>query len=380
MIRKIIIYEVHHSNFNRYVIPFANFLIDSNVAEEIEMVYDSFVEADKIEVDRSSKIGHRNVRDAYRELKATENKQVAFLTYSYRITDLFWTYKFKKLKAHCFQQQHGMYAEFLERSFLGYFSVIPRKVTYLKSMLFFFLTGRWAVFLYMLNKDFLKSSRVNHVLENKLQKYISPVLSDHVFVWGDYWKEWFVSNHFYPSTDRFTNIGNPDYHKFIKGKIRTRLSGKVCYIAQTFVEDGRMDQSAYLDLIGEIALGLKDRLIVKLHPRSNRELYKAVLSGGGELTLDFPLTDVYIGHYSSLLALAVNEDTRVYLLEVNNEEIPDYFSNSADAVFSQVSSMLGAIDSGMESRSQRNISYYFQNLEEHPSSIMARSIAKQINA
>lgn len=380
MIRKILIYEVHHSNFNRYVLPFAAYLIEKKIADEVEMVYDSFVESDKIESSDTPKIRHRNAREAYREHRASGLKGVGFLTYSYRITDLFWTYKFKRLGARCFQQQHGMYAEFLERSFLGYFSVIPRKLVYLKSLLFFFFIGKWSIFVYMINKDFLKATWINDILEKRLQKHITPVLSDHVFVWGDYWKAWFVSNHFYPLTDCFTNIGNPDYHKFIKGKDRIKLEGRVCYIAQTFVEDGRMDQSNYLEMISEIASGLKDRLVIKMHPRSDRHLYQSVLSNGGDLTLEFPKTDIYLGHYSSLLALAVNEDTRVFLLEVNNEKIPEYFSNSADGVFTDVQSLLKAIDSSGKAPSNRNIDYYFKNIEEHPFSIISGEMTKQIGA
>ena len=132
-----------------------------------------------------------------------------------------------------------------------------------------------------------------------------------------------------------------------------------------------MERSTLMGMIEEIAEHLKDKLIIKMHPRSERSLYQAVIDNGGELTMGFPLTDYYIGHYSSLLALAINEDTQVFLLEVNNEEIPDYFSKSAHQVFKNMGELLKTIDKGEKLEADRDISYYFKNLEAHPFTKMA---------
>jgi len=378
MIDKILIYEVHYSNFNRYVIPFAEDLIKNNITKDVVMVYDSFVEVDKISKDYSKDISISGIKQHYKLLKKQDNSNVLFINYSYRITDLYWTYKLKKIGVTCYQQQHGMYAEFLERSFLGYFSALNRKWIYLKYMFFFLLSFNFGIFLYLLNKDFIKSLKINSFLGKNYLKAISVTHSNHVLVWGDYWKEWFIENHFYTSLDQFTTIGNPDYHVFIKDQHNEKNRDKICYIAQTFVEDGRMDRINYKNVIDKISDEFKEKLYIKMHPRSDKSIFKKVLENGGELRYDFPITGHYIGHYSSLLALAINEDAKVYLLEINNEQIPSYFINSANEVFSNVENLINAINSDKNSKSDKEISYYFENKEKHPYEIIRNKIINSI--
>lgn len=139
-----------------------------------------------------------------------------------------------------------------------------------------------------------------------------------------------MDNHFYEATDTSTTVGNPDYHTFIKGKRTPMQKDKICYIAQTLVEDGRMDRADYKHIIDGLATAFGERLMIKLHPRSDKTIFEKVLACGGSLHMDFPICGTYLGHYSSLLALAANENSKVYLLEVNNEEIPSYFTAVAD--------------------------------------------------
>ncbi|MBT8313297.1 MAG: alpha-2,8-polysialyltransferase family protein [Maribacter sp.] len=373
MVDKVLIYEVHFSNINRYVVPLAKHLIENEISKEVVVVYDSFVESDKIDLGSLRNVSHHSVKKEFNKQKNVVNKNVVFLNYSYRITDLYWTYKFKKRGIYCCQIQHGMYAEFLERSFLGYFSALSRKLTYLKYLLSFLLKFDLAIFLYLFNKDFLKSFRINSHIE-KRRKKIAPVQSDHVFVWGEYWKEWFIKNHYYLSNDLFTIMGNPDYHTFIKHTKYEMQRDKVCYIAQTFVEDGRMERNDYKNIIDKFAEALKDRLIIKLHPRSDKSIFEHVLKMNGEITYDFPISGFYIGHYSSVLALAINMDSKVFLLEINNEEIPDYFRNSANMVFSKQDDLVNAILGNDDSVGSKQISYYFENIDQHPFEIISNKI------
>ncbi len=375
MVNKVLIYEVHFSNINRYVVPLAKYLIENLITKEVVIIYDSFVESDKIDLSGLSNVTHNTVKDEYGRHKKLPLENTVFINYSYRITDLYWTYRFKKLDIYCCQVQHGMYAEFLERSFLGYFSAIGRKLTYLKYLFSFLLRFEPVIFTYLFNKDFLKSFKINEYIEKRKGKII-PVQSDHVFVWGEYWKEWFMKNHYYFSEDFFTIIGNPDYHTFIKHSKFKMQPEKVCYIAQTFVEDGRMEKNDYKKVIDKFADTLKDRLIIKLHPRSDKSIYEKVLETGGEITFDFPISGFYLGHYSSVLALAINvENSKVFLLEINNEEIPDYFRNSANKVFSEQDDLINAILENIDSVGAKQISYYFKNIERHPFEIISGKIA-----
>jgi hypothetical protein len=373
MVDKILIYEVHFSNINRYVMPLAKHLLEQSITKEVVVIYDSFVESEKIKLGSLENLIHTTAKKEFEKLKNADNSKTVFFNYSYRITDLFWTYKFKKKGVYCCQIQHGMYAEFLERSFFGYFSAWNRKLTYLKYLFSFLLRFKLSIFLYLFNKDFLKSFRVNNYIEKHKSKIV-PVQSDHVFVWGDYWKEWFIKNHYYFSKVSFTTIGNPDYHTFIKNTKYEMQKEKVCYIAQTFVEDGRMEMNDYKKVIDELAVGLKDRLIIKLHPRSDKSIFENVIKLGGNITYDFPITGFYVGHYSSVLALAINVDSKVFLLEINNEEIPDYFRNSANKVFDKSEDLVNAILDDENYVGSKQISYYFQNIEQHPFEIISNKI------
>jgi hypothetical protein len=378
MIDKVFIYEVHYSNFNRYVVPWATYLIENKVAKEVIMIYDRFTKSNKIKSPDNPAISSQPARTALDTARLKNGGISFFFNYSYRIPDLYWTYHFKKAGVYTYQMQHGMYAEFLERSFFGYFSAFNRKATYLQYLLYFLFNGRWTIFQYLLNKDFIKSFVINEKLSRKKKK-IAPVRSDHLLVWGDYWKEWFKINHFYENEDHFTTVGNPDYHTFIKNKKNPPQPDNVCYIAQTMVEDGRMERAEYKKIIDDLADALKERLLVKLHPRSDKEIFQKVLENAGKITYDFPVTGVYIGHYSSLLALAANQDSRVYLLEINNEEIPEYFTHSADGVFSSVQILLEAISNKTTNPQAKDISFYFENMEAHPFQIIADDMLNRIS-
>ena len=373
MVDKVLIYEVHFSNINRYVVPLAKHLLEHAITKEVVVIYDSFVESEKISLGSLQNLTHSTAKKEFEKLKNVDNSKTVFFNYSYRITDLYWTHKFKKNGVYCCQIQHGMYAEFLERSFFGYFSALNRKLTYLKYLFSFLMRFNFSIFLYLFNKDFLKSFRVNNYIE-KHKSEIVPVQSDHVFVWGDYWKEWFIKNHYYYSKVSFTTIGNPDYHTFIKNTKNEMQKDKVCYIAQTFVEDGRMEMKDYKKVIDKLAAGLKDRLIIKLHPRSDKSIFENVIKLGGNITYDFPITGFYVGHYSSVLALAINVGSKVFLLEINNEEIPDYFRNSANKVFDKSEDLVNAILNDENFVGSKQISYYFQNIEKHPFEIISNKI------
>ncbi|PIB23379.1 polysialyltransferase family glycosyltransferase [Maribacter sp. 4G9] len=376
---KAFIYEVHYSNFNRYVIPLAEYLVENDIAKEVVLIYDAFTKSEKIQKSANKRIRIEAVKKIYDERKGKDNSNTIFFNYSYRITDLYWTYYFKKIGVHTNQLQHGMYAEFLERSFMGYFSAMNRKMTYLRYLFSFLLKGKVSIFLYLFNKDFTKSFKVNEYIERNKKHKIVPLLSNHVFVWGDYWKDWFMKNHYYTNLGDFTTIGNPDYHTFVKNKEQIKQPEKVCYIAQTFVEDGRMDRSAYKAIIDELSNVVKDRLIIKLHPRSDKEIFETVVRNQGILTYDFPITGYYVGHYSSLLALAINEDSKVYLLEVNEEEIPHYFRNTVDGVFTSMQNLSSAILANNNSDRTSDISYYFKNMEEHPFSLIGKELTDSRN-
>ncbi len=101
------------------------------------------------------------------------------------------------------------------------------------------------------------------------------------------------------------------------------------YIAQTFVEDSRMDVSDFFDRVIYPLACIKQirSLCILLHPRSSRSFYE-------KLSLSYPITfsffgdmeishsDVFIGHYSTLLFKLILARHKVLLLDPVWDPIP----------------------------------------------------------
>jgi len=372
MLDKIIMMDVNSSNCNRLITPLANYFVENNIAKEVAISYDSFIKGSELD-DSKYASGVYKIKSTaeFKTISNSKNKsKTILLTQGYQISNLYWTCRYKKVGLQSYQYQHGMYAEFLKRDLLGYFSSIKKKIIYLKYLLYFVVR---------FERGIIKSLKINEKIKNSYKESLKPVLSNHLFVWGEYWKQWFVDNHFYASTDDGTVVGNPDYHTFIKGKKLVKDTNKICYIAQSYVEDGRMKREDYMKVINTFSQVFKDRLIVKLHPRSDTSMYKLVETNGGELTRGFPMPDVFIGHYSSLLALPINEGARVYILEMNNEETPVYYKKSASLVTKDIDELIETLNSDKRSKNPKNIAHYFKNLEEHPYEIISEKILADHN-
>jgi hypothetical protein len=61
---------------------------------------------------------------------------------------------------------------------------------------------------------------------------------------------------------------------------------------------------------------------VKAHPRSDLQAYQ---SAGLEIVETLPNAEVYLGHYSSLLAAPVQLGKKLGLIPIEGHLIPDYF-------------------------------------------------------
>ncbi|WP_296635745.1 hypothetical protein [Polaribacter sp.] len=351
-----ILFDVTSSNINRIVLPIANKLIEAEGALVI-VLSESLVETDSIDY---TSFNSSIIFSTKKKININFNdfKEKKFVTFGYRIADLYLTYKFKKLGFYTYQIQHGMYQDFLKRSFKGYFSNMPKKKYYLKCLIKLVFTGNLYIFIYLLNKDLFKSYLLNNFLIKNNSK-LDSIQSNKVFVWGELWKNWFMKNHFYKINDKFIIMGNPDFHKFVNNKKQNDV--KVCYIAQTFFEDGRIIKSNILDYIENISNYFQEDLYVKLHPRSKKSLFSKVLDNKGKIGYEFPKAEVYVGHYSSLLSLAMNTNALIILIKINDEEIPDYFLNNADFIFETIEDFKLFKMPNQYKPKEKNINKYFLN-------------------
>lgn len=67
------------------------------------------------------------------------------------------------------------------------------------------------------------------------------------------------------------------------------------------------------------------KVYLKLHPRSDLELFKGLEDENFVLTTDFENCDTYLGHYSSLLEIANQLGRNVILWKLEGHEIPSSY-------------------------------------------------------
>ena len=139
--------------------------------------------------------------------------------------------------------------------------------------------------------------------------------------WDDYYKE-----HFGYEKEQMLYIGNPDF-LLIKGKDLSKKEDAVCYICQSFVEEVRLDASKLDDFLKKLKDSLHGKkLYIKMHPMTDKKYYEAISSYDNvEFTKDFPICRAYIGHYSSLLAVAKQVSDDLLIWQLPDHHLPSYF-------------------------------------------------------
>lgn len=344
----IIIYEIYQSNFLRYVLPLTKKIIEKHAPLKVVFLGDSFLENDLLVQLPEFKNGNILLwytKDLKNKLKGNPNINIiAYLNFSYRIPDLYWTMFFKRRNVPTYQVQHGMYVKYLKRSLRGVFSQTYRNTIYLKYLFKIPLqlqsSEKIKTFLYLLNKDFINSSFLRRYFSSK---DFTEIKSDTIFIWGEYWKKWFKETHYYNTDDNFVVIGNRDYYNNI-AILSGPIQDSICYICQTFVEDSRMSKIQFNQFLKVLAKTIKETpeklFQIKFHPRSNKTLYKELLElSNVKEAIKFPKCKKYIGHYSTILSLAFSEYSSVCLWTFEGHDIPSYFINLASLVTNDMSEM-----------------------------------------
>jgi len=228
--------------------------------------------------------------------------------------------------------QHGLYIPFIKRE----------KTVFIKKLA---KVARFIKYLHVISKaidiGFLKALKSYYNVFVKGLNLtdsglpLSKINTNSVLVYGDYWKEYHRDNFGYDTSD-CSVIGYPDLEE-LKGGVKTSCQDGVCYIAQTLVEDGRLDKSILLEFLNNLLEACKsnnEKLTIKLHPRSNLELYSC-LEGYADFELkEFPLMNKYIGHYSSLIGKAAFVSNTIAIIDFPGHEIPKYLSEVCEYRYS----------------------------------------------
>ena len=245
------------------------------------------------------------------------------LTHAQRIPDMLVYAYCRKHSIRTIMFQHGMYNGFLRRDRMLFINKLSKTVKYFKySIAISKIIGNLAA-LPSLLQIFIVGNKKLSDFDWKIH-----VLADQVLIYGEYWRAYHTEEFGY-SRDVQHIIG---YNRLTDTKVNP-VEVRYQYIAQTLVEDGRMGENEFKTMLDDM-LKAYGELHVKLHPRSNRKLYK--VSGKLYLTDDLLEAEYYIGHYSSVLGLLMKLQKKVIIWGINEHEIPSYFLANASEVIPRI--------------------------------------------
>lgn len=248
------------------------------------------------------------------------------ITTGCRVPDM-WLYSYMKAhNAPSYFVQHGLWSDELEH--IPLYKVAFRKFNKLR------LYSMYVYYLAKFNKlpfwgcmvDYYKSL-FTYQINIPESKYLKgdELKVDYVCSYDESWDEYY-KEHFGYEKEQMIYMGNPDF-LLIKGKDMDKKEDAICYICQSFVEEVRLEPAKldnFLQKLRESMSGKK--LYIKMHPMTDMKYYKAISAYENvEFTKDFPICKAYIGHYSSLLAVAKQISDDVLIWDFPNHHLPPYF-------------------------------------------------------
>ena len=206
------------------------------------------------------------------------------------------------------------------------------------------------------NKSFAKL--IKQIVSEKenvtttVQNYFNPPLrGECAFVIGEYWRDYYHFNYGYDKAHIYV-MGNHDLDEL---DLNTEIEDAICYIPSVHVEDGKVQKNVYDEYLKCLKASIPSdiKLYIKLHPRSNRQLYTDILGeeniiyvSGNEL----PYVNIYIGHNSSLLSKALQISGKLILWGFK-EEKELFYKDLAYAVCHDADTLKDAISMALTDKS-----------------------------
>ena len=237
-----------------------------------------------------------------------------------RITDLLITLIAKSIAIDVVYIQHGMYIEFMKRTSSFFVS------QFLKTTRYFGYAVRVAMLLK--SPSLLLNLIAVHIFgkpRSVLTQY--PFYPDLCWVYTQYWQDWHIQKYGFPSQLAYSFFTFPD---FIRFESRPERKDRVLYVYQTLVEDGRISPAImdefYFNLLRQgTRMGVS--VIVKGHPRMS-SIYRTYFGQANiEVVEEYvPLTDIVIGHYSTLLGFCGTKGSKVVCIPLEGHIIPESFA------------------------------------------------------
>jgi hypothetical protein len=250
----------------------------------------------------------------------------AIVIFAHRLPDMALLIAAKQLGIPTVYYQHGLYIPFMRRTVGLFFSRILKTLRYA----FYAISvgsnsgvGGISGFF-----SFIKMFIFGHNIR-EVGLPVEKITADKCLVYGDHWIDYHIEHYGYKK-NAIRIVGTPDLDGIdldsSKSLDSSCLANKFCYVAQTLVEDGRLERSVMMNFLQNLAGQIKSfdgELLIKLHPRSDKSLYNS-LDCNYKFCEEFPAANIFIGHYSTILIRGVAYSEKFLLINFKGHKIPEY--------------------------------------------------------
>ena len=331
---KVLFFEVRGGSMQRFPLWLSNslrqinedlsfvFLAEDRIEKEIQIKLTE--ELDNCEFHQSPLVASvSSLRDKIEKINPT-----IIVIFAHRLPDMALLIAAKQLGIRTVYYQHGLYIPFMRRTIGLFFSdvfKVFRYVFYGISVGFHSGVGRMHGLI-----SFIKMFIFGHNI-HEISLPTDKITADNCLVYGNHWVDYHF-NHYGYKKDNIRIIGTPDLDgiNLDSSEIldRSILANKFCYVAQTLVEDGRLDRSSFKIFIKNLSKQINNingELLIKLHPRSDKSLFED-MDCKYKYCNDFPISDIYLGHYSTMLIRGIAYSEKFLLIDFPGHNIPDYIS------------------------------------------------------
>lgn len=254
--------------------------------------------------------------------------------FAHRLPDMAMIIAAKQLGIPIAYYQHGLYIPFMRRT-LGLFVLRALKTLryafYAISIGSNSRVGGISGFLSFI-KMFIFGRNIHEV-----NLPVEKITADLCLVYGDYWIDYHIAHYGYKK-NATRIVGTPDLDGVDLDNCKLMnsdsLTNKFCYVAQTLVEDGRLERGVMENFLQNLAGQIKSCdgvLLIKLHPRSDKSLYIS-MECNYKFCEEFPAADIYIGHYSTILIRGIAYSEKFLLINFEGHKIPEYIVMLANEI------------------------------------------------
>ena len=337
---KVLFFEVLGGSFSRYPLWLSKSLKQLSGNFDFIFLADNEIEG-RLRCDLHEQLGNTEFyQSSYIPSVPSLRDQIAkirpqvIIIFAHRLPDMAILIAAKQLGIPTVYYQHGLYIPFMRRTLGLFFSKALKTIRYAfyaMSVGSITGTGRIAGFI-----SFIKLFIFGYDIR-EVGVPVEKITADKCLVYGDYWIDYHVNQYGY-SKNAIKIVGAPDLDGVdLEGsKIldNSSLENRFCYVAQTLVEDGRLERSVMENFLQNLAGQIKSsngELLIKLHPRSDKSLYIS-LECNYKFCEKFPAADIYIGHYSTILIRGIAYSEKFLLINFEGHEIPEYIRMLANEI------------------------------------------------